>query len=128
MIMKNFDLNKLKFDYLSTTVITYNQFKNIQICVIFEQEFKEVFNVRNETIIIYYRNSREVSKFQKLKIKNPVVNIFINNSSYYFPAIEFERMRYFEFINYLVSICTDNYIADYYLSKKQQMTMEDYGL
>lgn len=128
MIMKKFDLKKLKFDYLSTTVITYNQFKNMQICVIFEQEFKETFNVRNETIIIYYRNSRDVSKFQKKKIANPVINIFINNSSYFFPAVEFERMRYFDFIDYLVSICPDNYIADFYLTKRQQMTMGDYGL
>lgn len=128
MIMKNFDLNKLKFNYLSTTVITYHQFMRLQTSVIFEVEFKETFNVRNETITIYYKNSRDVNKFQKKKILNPVVNIFINNDSYFFPAVEFERMKYFDFINYLVSICPDNYIADYYLTKRQQMTMGDYGL
>lgn len=127
MMMRNFNLKQLKYDYLSS-IISYSEFLRMQTSVIFEQEFKESFNVRNETIIIFYKNSRYINKYQKRKILNPIVNIFINNIDEYITAIEFERMRYSEFINYLVSICPDNYVADYYLQKKIQMTFGDYGL
>lgn len=128
MMTKNFDVNQIKYNFLCE-FITYNDFLNMQTNVIFENEFIENFNINNEKLTIHYKNKKYIDRFQQRKIKNPVINIFINNNYVdCFPAIEMERLNYSGFISYLITLCPNDYVPEFYKQRKEQMTMEDFGL
>lgn len=127
-MMKKFNINNIKFKYLSE-FITYEDFLNMQTNVIFEKEFDDTYNIQNETISFVYKNKINIDKFQQRKVKNSIIYIYINNTYVdKLIATEMEIFSYPEFISYLIKICPNDYVPEFYKQNKLQMTMGDFGL